>query len=409
MDAGNSGGGKADPIISWGSIPGAGGSTPEPSDVDADGSSGSAYERVRGLLAEPDGPRSSASPRSEKMAEAMESFDQRWNQRPVSSLVAAGKKMADQSGSAGLNRLLGLPLPTEGVSDPGPAGSLETPGFDQNDSGATGTESLGQGGEVDPESSAPAPTDEAEPEALPFGEDEDIPLRERVPADTTSLEPASESREDQTTVITPTARLTAAQNAYSALNPLEAEIFRSQAELVDAEHARQALTRAQELALDTINNYEHELGGLRQQLAEARAEAEVAKQEAAIHNHALITKVAVLEGRLELMAAELVAARRGNADDGDDSEGGAGRELVKGHDDLRTEDGVAQLTEITDTSIEYGAGDTDLDEKVGSEVLDEHVSADVPDGDEGDGGLAQEMQRLAQGFDAPAPQQSFGE
>lgn len=410
-DEGDPAGGQTDPIVSWGSIPGAGGTTPDPADTDAETTtlSNSAYEKVRGLLAEP-GPRVGASALSEKMAEEMESFDQRWSQRPVSVLVSAGKKMADQNGSVALNRLLGLTTPPGTVPDPDPVASDEE---DEESALDTVADAAGEEDAVrrdkvgDPESEALVVAAEAESAIVPLGGDDDMPLREPLAGEPGSQGPRPEPNEDQTMTITPTARMVAAQAAYKSLNPLEAEIFRSQAGLVDLTQARDMSTRAQRLALDTFHSYERETIELRQELVEVREEADAAAQAAATRNEELTAKVTTLEGQLELLAAELVAARNAAAEGGDDSEGGAGRELVKDHDDLRPEDEEEPPVEIIDDEV----GDVASEEPSGSDVSGEEISAGTPDedGDEGDGGMAQKLQRLAQGSDKPALEQNFGE
>lgn len=412
-------GGIADPIVSWGSIPGAGGTAAEPADAGAENtsSSGSAYEQVRGLLSEP-GPRVGTSRLSEKMVEEMESFDQRWSQRPVSALVSAGKKMLDQSDSFGLNRLLGLPTPTP------PAGvvpDLDSAALPENSATTTTTDievdsavgeinDLGDGID-DTEPASTASTADVESMIEPFEGDEVAPLRAQASEESGACGSEPESSEDQTMPITPTTRMAAAQEAYAALNPLEAEIFRSQAGLVDSAQALQASTRSQELALDALNNYERETIDLRQQLVTVRTEADTAAQEAATRNEVLTAKVATLEGQLELAAAELVAARRAAADGGDDSEGGAGRELVKGRDDLRTHDEETQSAEIADESVEDEADDTYSEEEHESESFVEEISIETQDedGDEGDDGMLQELQRLALGHDEPTSQPNFGD
>lgn len=418
MDEESADGGIADPIVSWGSIPGAGGTAAEQADAggEAVSSSGSAYEQVRGLLSEP-GPRVGTSRLSEKMVEEMESFDQRWSQRPVSALVSAGKKMIDQSDSFGLNRLLGLPTPTPPagiVPDPDstalPENSTSTTTDIEIDSVAEEVDDPGDG-IVDAEPASTASTADLQSAIAAFAGEEAALLREQASEESGACGSEPESNEDQTMPITPTTRMAAAQEAYAALNPLEAEIFRSQAGLVDSAQALQASARSQELALDALTNYEREAIDLREQLVTVRTEADTAAQEAATRNEALTAKVATLEGQLELAAAELVAARRATTDGGDDSEGGAGRELVKGHDDLRTDDEETQSAEVTDEIAEDEADDTHSEQEHESESYVEEVSIETQDedGDEGDDGMLQELQRLALGHDEPTSQPNFGD
>ncbi|OUS97431.1 hypothetical protein [Rhodococcus sp. NCIMB 12038] len=405
---------KKDPIIDFGSIPGADGTTPESTEAAIQGSnhSDSAYEQVRKLLVEP-GPPVGAGKFSEKMAEEMESFERRWSERPVPTLVSAGKKMADQSGSTGLNRLLGLPVPaadpdSDQVALDEASGQLDTTDTytDEGDivDPDVGPESVALVAEVEVET-------EPEAEIVPLGEDDATSSREYATGELGPSEPEPESDEDRTMAAAPTARMITAQTAYLSLNPLESEIFRSQMGLMDSTQFRDASTRSQELALETIHRYELETIDLQQQLETARGEAEAAEQEAVACTEALAAKVATLEGQLQLLTSELVAARREAADD--DSEGGAGRELVKGHDDLRHEDQV-RSAEAADPSDDGAESDhANSEEANGFEALGDEVATDAQnedgDGDEGDGGMAQMLQLLAQGEDTPVLGQDFGE
>lgn len=389
---------KADVVVTFGSIPGASDSPVAATDRAAEGSpsASSDYERVRGLLIEP-GRQVGADPRSEKMAEEMESFDQRWQQRPVSPLVRAGKKMADTDGSTGLNRLLGLSIPATSAADPepvlpeedskpDPAATETTNGFDEVE--IPETEFAGD-----------------ETAVSVVGEEDAAVISDQI-----SEDPGPEQDEDQMT-ITPTTRMVAAQDAYAALSPLEAEIFRSQAGLIDSTQARTESMRAQELALNAVSSYEQETTELREQLASIRAESDQSKEVAATRVAELTVQVTTLEGRLQLATAELAAARRAESDD--DSEGGAACELTMDHDDAGSDTGDIempseapeageQLEEIADSDI---ANEFELAEITEEASEDPRVESE----DHGGTDLALQLERLRQGATSPAPQQNFGE
>lgn len=369
----------ADPLVSWESIPGAGGSRAEQDGADTE-HAGSAYEQVRGLLAEP-GPRVGISRLSEKMAEEMESFNQRWSERPVSSLVAAGKKMVDTGHTAGLDRLLGLASPPASVPDGVDEMAVATP--DDEDTAAEPSTTSALDVEV-PDQSTPPPVEQV-------------------------------ASQERSTVATANHRLAAAQEAYRSLNPLEVEIFLDEAELLHRQQAAAAASRSQRLALDSLNAQEGCILALQRDLETERARADVATQEAASVNEALAAQVAMLEGRLELAAAEIESLRR---TDEDDSEGGAGRQLIKGSDDLRPADAdephsSAETRENADADADETVDDayTALPIEVASEqpddVLAADVSVDIPD--ESSSVMREALQRLANGEHEHSTQEAFGE
>ena len=369
----------ADPLVSWESIPGAGGSRAEQDGADTE-HAGSAYEQVRGLLAEP-GPRVGTSRLSEKMAEEMESFDQRWSERPVSSLVAAGKKMVDTGHTAGLDRLLGLASPPASVPDGVDEMAVATP--DDEDTAAEPSTTSALDVEV-PDQSTPPPVEQV-------------------------------ASQERSTVATANHRLAAAQEAYRSLNPVEVEIFLDEAELLHRQQAAAAASRSQRLALDSLNEQEGRILALQRDLETERARADVATQEAASVNEALAAQVAMLEGRLELAAAEIESLRR---IEGDDSEGGAGRQLIKGSDDLRPADAdephsSAETRENADADADETVDDayTALPIEVASEqpddVLAADVSVDIPD--ESSSVMREALQRLANGEHEHSTQEAFGE
>lgn len=369
----------ADPLVSWESIPGAGGSRAEQDGADTE-HAGSAYEQVRGLLAEP-GPRVGTSRLSEKMAEEMESFDQRWSERPVSSLVAAGKKMVDTGHTAGLDRLLGLASPPASVPDGVDEMAVATP--DDEDTAAEPSTTSALDVEV-PDQSTPPPVEQV-------------------------------ASQERSTVATANHRLAAAQEAYRSLNPVEVEIFLDEAELLHRQQAAAAASRSQRLALDSLNEQEGRILALQRDLETERARADVATQEAAAVNEALAAQVAMLEGRLELAAAEIESLRR---IEGDDSEGGAGRQLIKGSDDLRPADAdephsSAETRENADADADETVDDayTALPIEVASEQPDDglaaDVSVDIPD--ESSSVMREALQRLANGEHEHSTQEAFGE
>ncbi|WP_032373218.1 hypothetical protein [Rhodococcoides fascians] len=371
----------ADPLVSWESIPGAGGSRAEQDGADTE-HAGSAYEQVRGLLAEP-GPRVGTSRLSEKMAEEMESFDQRWSERPVSSLVAAGKKMVDTGHTAGLDRLLGLASPPASVPDGVDEMAVATP--DDEDTAAEPSTTSALDVEV-PDQSTPPPVEQV-------------------------------ASQERSTVATANHRLAAAQEAYRSLNPVEVEIFLDEAELLHRQQAAAAASRSQRLALDSLNEQEGRILALQRDLETERARADVATQEAAAVNEALAAQVAMLEGRLELAATEIESLRR---IEGDDSEGGAGRQLIKGSDDLRPAD--ADEPHSSAETRENADADADADETVDDaytalpievaseqpdDVLAADVSVDIPD--ESSSVMREALQRLANGEHEHSTQEAFGE
>lgn len=376
----------ADPLVSWESIPGAGGSRAEQDGADTE-HAGSAYEQVRGLLAEP-GPRVGISRLSEKMAEEMESFNQRWSERPVSSLVAAGKKMVDTGHTAGLDRLLGLASPPASVPDGVDEMAVATPD--------------------DEDTEAEAMVTAAEPSATSA-------IDVEVPDQSTPPPVEQVASQERSTVATANHRLAAAQEAYRSLNPLEVEIFLDEAELLHRQQAAAAASRSQRLALDSLNAQEGCILALQRDLETERARADVATQEAASVDEALAAQVAMLEGRLELAAAEIESLRR---TDEDDSEGGAGRQLIKGSDDLRP----ADADEPHSSADAHENADADADEPVDDahtalpievapelpdDVLAADVSVDTPD--ESSSVMREALQRLANGEDEHSTQQAFGE
>ncbi|PZU04664.1 MAG: hypothetical protein DI630_00680 [Gordonia sp. (in: high G+C Gram-positive bacteria)] len=389
-------GDAADPLVSWRSIPGAGGSTGGDDEQDSE-SPDSAYARVRGLLSEP-GPPVGANSLSEKMTEEMKSFDERWNQRPVSTLVAAGKKMADSPDSPGVNRLLGLstpaattPDPETANDDPVPETTAADPDVAEQDTGHQDVDAVR--GELQ----------------TPITE---MSTFDRTELDDKSSEPGDELLLDPLPLVRATSRLETAQQAYAALNPVEAEIFCSHAKLVSSEQVAAASSRAQGLALETLRSYEREMADLQDQLATVRAQAQSSAGEATTRESALTTEVATLKGQLELANAQLAAARRADTDDGDDSGGGAGRQVVKGHDDLRSPDDEAS-GDTDDRSEDDDAESDEPDiatveppELVGDEIL---AAATDHDAEEGSVGMVEALQRLAQGEDAPLSQHDLGD
>lgn len=397
----NQGEGIADPLVSWESIPGAGGSRPKQDGAETE-IAGSAYDQVRGLLAEP-GPRVGTGQLSEKMAEEMESFDQRWSQRPVSSLVAAGKKMVDAGDSTGLDRLLGLAAAPESVPDPDREIADETSDVQVADTDcATGRD--------DDEDTIASSATEAEPTMAP---EVDAEVPDQPTHESARPQFDSEASQEDPLTITANPRLAAAQAAYQSLNPLEVEIFLDQAGLLDREQAVHAASRSQRLALETLSGYESRILDLQRELDTERARTDTAAQEGASVNEALTEQVLVLEGRLELAAAEIAALRRG---DGDDSEGGAGRQLVKGSDDLRPADAdEPQLTEDAHEDTADDATDDDAhtpsEAEVDSQRPDDAIDAEAAEENSDDGGSAmlEALHRLASGEDEPTTQHAFGE
>lgn len=395
-----------DPLLSWESIPGAGGSRSERDGGAAETEAAvSAYEQVRGLLTEP-GPRVGDGRLSEKMAEEMESFDQRWSQRPVSSLVAAGKKMVDAGDSTGLGRLLGLAAPTGNAPDADQE-TNRAPAAEGTIAETTGHEEEVHG---DDEHQAEIATVEPVAEQATVAEDVDD-LPEQPIAE--SIRP---SVVDEGSPLTPPAgsRLATAHAAYRALNPLEVEVFLDQAQLLDREQAVRAASRSQQRALDTLSGYESRIHDLQRELDTERARSAAAAEDAATAVAAMTARVGVLEARIEVATTEIETLRRGDADD---SEGGAGRQLIKGSDDLRPADDDEQpitedATEDTpDDAVEdddtHSRQDADVDAHLPHEEAVAEAATEKPD--EGGSALLDALDRLSSGEDGTTARGGFGE
>ncbi len=395
-------GDAADPLVEWESIPGAG-ATVDPHDNFRGESGGntSAFDQVRGLLSEP-GAQVGTAKLSEKMVEQIDSFNQAWENRPISPLVAAGKKIVESDASSALTRLLGLPRPDASTSET----TIESVGTDsecvsgeQDDISETST---------DPEilDESPAVGDETSESVVP---------------DDVASELPPESADSDRISIAPSPRLTAAYEAYGALNPVEAEVFRSQSGLLDSVQVREASARAQWLALETLSEYEERAVDLRHQLNAARQGAADAAQTATERNEALAATVRALEGQLELARSELATMRSAGADGDGATDGGAGRQLIKGVDDLRPVDDSEEPSNgavdedhddsNTDIEAEHLILDVDPDGELtglGGEDRETDVSDEDGTEDGGDGGMLQALQRLAQGHDEPLEQRDFG-
>lgn len=368
-------GGKKDPLRFFEAIPGT-----DRTDINnaiSAISAGSAYEQVRGLLAEHGHPATS-HPLSEKMLAEMESFNQRWSERPIPPLVSAGRKLVDQSGPVGLNRLLRLPAVEELGEEPCSKPAEDDEGVEH----------------------AAAADIESPPEV-----EEESELTDDADQSSTTEEPEAEelnreSDEDRAATDPPTARVAAAQAAFAALNPLEAELFLSRTGLVEATWAEEMRTRAHERALSTLNDYEQGAHELRQQLAAERAEAAAAAQDAASRNEALSLKVTALTGRIEALTAELSAARLSAADSDDDSGGGAGCELSKPHDELEPVGDGETVVQCEDEPTSSAGTD---------DVGDFQDVAENESGASEEDGMARRLARLAQGDSASWADQDFGD
>ncbi|WP_137811130.1 hypothetical protein [Gordonia sp. GAMMA] len=244
---------------------------------------------------------------------------------------------------------------------------------------------------------------------------------ESVVPDDVASELPPESADSDRISIAPSPRLTAAYEAYGALNPVEAEVFRSQSGLLDSVQVREASARAQWLALETLSEYEERAVDLRHQLNAARQGAADAAQTATERNEALAATVRALEGQLELARSELATMRSAGADGDGATDGGAGRQLIKGVDDLRPVDDSEEPSNgavdedhddsNTDIEAEHLILDVDPDGELtglGGEDRETDVSDEDGTEDGGDGGMLQALQRLAQGHDEPLEQRDFG-
>ena len=128
-----------------------------------------------------------------------------------------------------------------------------------------------------------------------------------------------------------TKRIAAALEALSGLSELEREVFLDEAGLLPADNASAGTRRARELALATAEQYEREADELRVELAENRAKITAAAREWVAQRRELLERIGSLEQAVVASQEEVDALRRRLSEaGGDDGEGGALREVVRG-------------------------------------------------------------------------------